>query len=206
MLRALPLVLLFPALSWAQADPEQWLLSQPFMPHQSRLGLDVQPMTAELRDYFAVPHDLGVLVTHVEPGKPAEKAGLTAGDVILQAGERRIRTPADLVLEAARAPADTELALRIVRNKKESTIAVRPQGEPSPWIDPEYWRDWLDKGMREGSRDLRERLDGLQRRLDELERRFDEERREREREMHRTWGRGGRSQEVLAERDTEARR
>jgi tRNA(Phe) wybutosine-synthesizing methylase Tyw3 len=74
----------------------------------------------------------------------------------------------------------------VVRNKKEETVVVRPEGEASPWIDPEYWRDWLDRGMREGSRELREQLEQLQRRLDELERKFDEERREREREMDRT--------------------
>jgi hypothetical protein len=189
MLRALPLFLLFPALSWAQTDPEEWLLSQSFMPHQARLGLQVQSMTPELREYFSVPHDLGVLVNHVEPGKPAEDAGLKAGDVILQAGERSIRGPADFVLEAARAPAGDDLPLRVVRDKKERIVDVRPQGEPSPWLDPDYWREWLDKGVREGSRELRDRLNELEQRLEELERRFDEERREREGEMHRTSGR-----------------
>jgi membrane-associated protease RseP (regulator of RpoE activity) len=127
-----------------------------------------------------------VLVTHVEPGKPAEQAGLRAGDVIVQVGERSIRRPADLMLEVARAAEGADLKLRVVRDKKEETVVVRPQGGASPWVDPEYWRDWLDKGMREGSRELREKLDDLQRRLEELERRFDEERRERQREMHRT--------------------
>jgi len=186
MLRALALIFLFPSLSLAQPDPEEWLFSQPFMPHQGRLGLHVQPMTPELREYFAVAPDRGVLITRVEPGKPAQRAGLRAGDVIVQAGERSIRRPADLVLEVARVPAGADLSLRVVRNKKEETIVVQPEGEASPWIDPEYWRDWLDKGMREGSRELRQKLEDLQRRLDELERRFDEERRERERDMHRT--------------------
>jgi membrane-associated protease RseP (regulator of RpoE activity) len=134
-------------------------------------------MTPELREYFSVPQDQGVLVTHVEPGGPANKAGLKAGDVILRAGERSIRGPADLVLEAARAPAGQNLSLRVVRDKGEQEVGLLPQGEASPWLDPEYWRDWLDKGVRDGSRELRERLDDLQRRLDELERRFDEERR-----------------------------
>ncbi|HEX6318101.1 MAG TPA: DegQ family serine endoprotease [Burkholderiales bacterium] len=50
---------------------------------RGRLGIGIQPVTKELAQSFKLDSANGVVVVQVEPGSPAEKAGLQVGDVIL---------------------------------------------------------------------------------------------------------------------------
>ena len=52
------------------------------------------PLTADIARRLRLPADTeGVLVTGVEQGSPAFRAGLQRGDVILQVNRRRRRLP-----------------------------------------------------------------------------------------------------------------
>ncbi len=62
------------------------------------LGVELLPMTRDLRAHFGAPADQGVLVSRVEKGSPAAKAGLQAGDVIAQLDDQPVETPWDLTL------------------------------------------------------------------------------------------------------------
>jgi hypothetical protein len=147
----------------------------PLMCPRSRIGLQVQPMTPELREHMGAPADFGVLVARVEPERPAAAAGVEVGDVVVGAGEENVGRPFDLLRVVARVPAGQSLELRVVRDGKERTIAVAPEGDPQPWMDPERWgREWMHRGMGLGREELQRRLDELERHLDELQRRFDE--------------------------------
>ena len=46
------------------------------------IGVQVTPMTPELRAHFGAPEDVGVLVSRVEEGGPAEAAGIQVGDIL----------------------------------------------------------------------------------------------------------------------------
>ena len=85
----------------------------------TRSGLHVQDMTSQLRDFFGVAGNDGVLVTSVERNSAAEKAGLKAGDVITGADNRNIRTPYDFQVELR---GTGKVTLRVVREKKEMDI------------------------------------------------------------------------------------
>ena len=61
------------------------------------LGIVLQELTADLASYFNVNPGAGVLIVRVEKDTPAEKAGLKAGDVIVQMGEKAVKD-ADAVL------------------------------------------------------------------------------------------------------------
>jgi serine protease Do len=50
---------------------------------RGRLGIGIQPVTKELAQSFKLDSTHGVVVVQVEPGSPADKAGLEVGDVIL---------------------------------------------------------------------------------------------------------------------------
>lgn len=159
----------------AVADPHDWSFAVPFALHPVRLGIQVQPMTPELREHFLAPVDRGLLVTRVEEGLPAARAGVEVGDVITSAGRKPMRNPSDLVRAVGRVPRGDSLDLAVVRDGKERTIVVEPEGEAMPWMDPRYWTDWAERGMLYGSRELRRQLEELDRRLRELERQFEKQ-------------------------------
>ena len=85
-------------------------------------GIRVEQMTDQLRDFFGVFSNLGVLVASVEKGSDAEKAGLKAGDVIVSIDGKNVRTPADFNREM-RAPG-SKPALKIFREKQEREIKI----------------------------------------------------------------------------------
>ena len=55
---------------------------------RGRIGVVIQPVTKELAESFGLPKPAGALVSSVEKGSPAEKAGIEAGDVILNSAAR----------------------------------------------------------------------------------------------------------------------
>jgi serine protease Do len=61
-----------------------------------KLGMEVQNLTAELAKQLDIKADHGVVVTGVQPGSPAERAGLSTGAVILEAGRKPVTTVEDL--------------------------------------------------------------------------------------------------------------
>lgn len=46
------------------------------------LGVGLTDLSPELRKHFGAPEDAGVMVSHVEEGSPAEKAGIRIGDIL----------------------------------------------------------------------------------------------------------------------------
>ena len=50
---------------------------------KSWLGIRMQALTPELKEYWKVPQDGGIIINHVFPKSPAEKAKLKTGDIIL---------------------------------------------------------------------------------------------------------------------------
>jgi membrane-associated protease RseP (regulator of RpoE activity) len=163
------------------AQSQAWPFDQPFMPQRGRLGIQVQPMTPELREYFKAPSDRGLLVTHIDANSPAARAGLRVGDVIVLASGQPMRRPFDLVRVVGRVSAGGSLELKIIRDAREQTLTVEPEGKPTPWMDPEYWSEWFGRSLRPGTESLRRRLDDLERRLEELERKFEQLRQPNER-------------------------
>jgi serine protease Do len=84
-------------------------------------GIRVEQMTDQLRDFFGVHSDNGVLVTSVESGSAANKAGLKAGDVIIAVDGKNVRTPSDFSREIR---PDTKPLLRIIRDRQEREIRI----------------------------------------------------------------------------------
>ena len=143
---------------------------------RGRIGVYVQPLTPELREHFGAPEDRGVLVARVEAGRPAERAGLRVGDLLLEANDEPIANPGDLLRIVASVAEGATLELRVLRGGEERTVKVEPEGGTTPLLRPDAWEGWsrwLDRGLRQGSRELRERIEQLERRLEELEQRLE---------------------------------
>jgi serine protease Do len=63
---------------------------------RGRLGVSIQEVNSELAESFGLKKPGGALVSEVEPGSPAEKAGVETSDIILQYDGKPIETSFDL--------------------------------------------------------------------------------------------------------------
>jgi membrane-associated protease RseP (regulator of RpoE activity) len=151
-----------PAPAGPHGDERPWHGYERYLPPPSRLGVQLQDMTPELREFLGAPKERGVLVVRVNPGSPAEQAGLRVGDVIVAAGGEPVTETADLVREVYRAEKDARLALEVVRRGKP--LAVEPTLSGEPWS-----MRWLEERAPEFRRRLEERLRDLEARLRALE-------------------------------------
>jgi C-terminal processing protease CtpA/Prc len=95
---------------------------------QPRLGIDAEDLNGQLGAFFGAPDGEGILVREVNPGSPAEKAGVKAGDVITSFNGERIRTLGDLreKISAKRDAKDKDrtVKLGVLRNKSEVSLSV----------------------------------------------------------------------------------
>ena len=153
----------------AFADSPDRTSGSAFWPHQGRLGVRIQGLTPELREFFQAPQDRGVLVAGMEESGRGAKAGLAVGDVILEAGGRALKRPYDLIRAVGRVPAGESLELHVVRGGEELSLEVEPEGEAASWVDPEFWGDWMRRGALHLGDELRRQLKDIERRLEKLE-------------------------------------
>ena len=62
---------------------------------KGELGLTVQKVTPEMADNLKLGRAQGVVITEVEPGSPADEAGLQQGDVIIEVDRKPVRDVAE---------------------------------------------------------------------------------------------------------------
>lgn len=92
---------------------------------RERIGLALAPLSPDLRGQLEVPDGTrGAVVRNVEPGSPAEQAGLQAGDVIVGVSGKPVTSPSDAVTAIRGATKDRAVALRIIRNGSPMFVGV----------------------------------------------------------------------------------
>ena len=82
-------------------------------PAQGKWGLALRELTPEEREERGIEDGQGVLVTAVEPGSPAEEAGIHAGDVVLQANRKPVGSVDALRKEAGKVEEGKHLLLLV---------------------------------------------------------------------------------------------
>ena len=86
---------------------------------------DPNPMTPDVAEQLGLPKDTkGVVVTDIDPGSPAEKAGLKRTDVILGINEHTVTSLDDLRFTIAQIVPGSVAKLKISRDGKEKTVEV----------------------------------------------------------------------------------
>lgn len=88
------------------------------------LGVRFQPLTKELAASFGMESDKGALIASVEKDTPAEKAGLQAGDVILEFDGKPVSEGNELPRYVAATPVDKNVKLTIFRNGQKIEIEL----------------------------------------------------------------------------------
>jgi serine protease Do len=88
----------------------------------AQLGVTVQELTPQLREYFGVRQ--GVLVATVSSGSAAARAGVKAGDVITSIDAAAVRSADDLRQLLEDRKVGDEITLHVVRDRKPLAIKV----------------------------------------------------------------------------------
>lgn len=113
------------------------------------LGVKIQSVTPDIAESMGLTKPHGALVADVTKGSPSEKAGLLAGDVIIQFDGRTIADSKELPRVVAETEVGKEVDVKIVRSSKEMDVKVtlgrledgekqvaQVEAKPSPTVAP----------------------------------------------------------------------
>jgi membrane-associated protease RseP (regulator of RpoE activity) len=122
---ALEYIFLQERLVFEEVGPKTILVSNQYRGTSiPQIGVGVVPLTDQLAGYFGV--EGGTLINYVRPDSPAAKAGLKAGDVIVEIGGVAVRG----ALGAIRVIDDkneSDVTLKFVRDRKGKTLNLTAQ-------------------------------------------------------------------------------
>ena len=89
---------------------------------RAKLGVTVQRITADLAASLGLPSAQGALVSNVEPGSAAARAGLAQGDVITHYNGKAVADNNQLRNAVAATTPGTSVPVQILRNGKSETL------------------------------------------------------------------------------------
>lgn len=167
------------------------------------LGVSLLDLTPELRDHFGVPEGSGVMVSKVEPGSPAEKAGIKVGDILTLIDGKAMKSTWDVMGKVRTYDNNQQVPVEIWRNGKAQTVTApivtreRPELDMAPmlgkggpgdhlWLNIDGDHQFKGKLMDPDGRhvelkrlgspreaDLEKRLKELEKRIDDLQRQLE---------------------------------
>ena len=89
-----------------------------------RIGISVTGLTKQLSDHYGI--EGGVMINNVRENSPAAKAGLKAGDIIVEVEDKKIKGDVDLIRSIGEKK-EGSVNLTIVRGGNRQTISVTPE-------------------------------------------------------------------------------
>jgi len=92
---------------------------------RSMLGIGIQQVTSEIASGLGLKEAGGVLVNSVNPGGPADRAGIKTGDVIVKLNGKDVNDPNNLRNEISSFAPGTQVTLGILRNGQPQDIRVK---------------------------------------------------------------------------------
>ena len=91
---------------------------------RGRIGVSIAPVTKEVAESIGLGKAMGALVQGVEPGTPADKAGLEAGDIITRFNGTAIESVADLPRLVAATKPGTASTVQVFRRGAYKDLKV----------------------------------------------------------------------------------
>jgi serine protease Do len=91
---------------------------------RGKMGVTIQRVNQGLSDSFGLPQPEGALVSSVEKGSPAERAGIEPGDVILKLNGEQLKDSSDLSVQIAQITPGTVVNLEVWRNHAAKNVQV----------------------------------------------------------------------------------
>jgi serine protease Do len=94
------------------------------------LGMGIVPVTDDVKASFNLPEARGALVQYVDPGKPADNAGIQKGDVIVEIDGRKVNTNRELIDYISYLPVGSKVNLTVIRNGQRRTLTAATAQRP----------------------------------------------------------------------------
>jgi serine protease Do len=89
------------------------------------MGVQLQPVTAEIADGLGLKETAGALVAEPQAGSPAAKAGIMSGDVITAANGTAVKDGRDLARQIGAMAPGTTVKLTVWRKGEEKSISLK---------------------------------------------------------------------------------
>jgi serine protease Do len=102
---------------------------------RGQLGITVQKVTSEVVERLKLREQRGILVAQVQPGSPADRAGLRQGDIIIAFNGTAVNEPNVFRNLVAGTAPGTEVTLTIQRDGREQQVRAT-LGEFTPQVPP----------------------------------------------------------------------
>jgi serine protease Do len=88
------------------------------------LGVQIQPVTADIADSLGLKKATGAMVDEPQSGSPAAKAGIKSGDVITAVNGAQVKDARELARTIGMMAPDTSIKLDVVRNGEPRSITA----------------------------------------------------------------------------------
>jgi len=111
------------------------------------IGVSINELDNDTRKQLGIPEDVGVLVSKVEPGSPADKAGIKQGDIIVAVDGEKISNFNDLLSRIASKLPGEKAEIEVIRNGKRIKFVLEVIARPSS----EELSRKMEQGRGEGS-------------------------------------------------------
>jgi Do/DeqQ family serine protease len=92
--------------------------------HRGRIGVVLQSMTPEVAATAGLPRALGAVVTSVERNSAAERAGLKAGDAIVEIDGKVVHSASDVRNRVGLREAGSSVTITYLRGGKRQTVTL----------------------------------------------------------------------------------
>jgi serine protease Do len=128
------------------------------------LGVIIGEITPDVATHFGLPDHTGALVEEVQPGTPAEKAGLKEGDAITEFNGKKVSDQRNLRLTVAQTPPGTKVNLKILRSEPGKKPVEKTVTATLGELKPEELAAARERGGRPGkqSESGMDALDGVE--------------------------------------------
>ncbi|MCP4652536.1 MAG: Do family serine endopeptidase [Candidatus Omnitrophica bacterium] len=95
------------------------------------LGVSVQDLNEDLRNYFGIKEKEGVIIVKVYKDSPAEDGSLKEGDLIIKFSGKSVKTTMDLVRMVSFTEVDKKVPVTVMRDGKEKVLKIKIGKRPA---------------------------------------------------------------------------
>lgn len=103
--------------------------------HRAQLGITAETVTPQMAEGLQLETDHGIIVSDLEPGGPAEHAGLKVDDIIIALNNRRMMSRHQLEAHIFRTAPGTKVVLRVQRGADQLDIPVVTEQQSGEELD-----------------------------------------------------------------------